>query len=197
MFMKTGESAKSIEGENLYQNRARKALPILVRQALANKPIYYSALARELNMPNPRNLNYVLGSIGQTLHEISVKWNDEIPPINCLVINKVTDLPGEGISWFVTDKSSFARLPRKQQRAIIDVELQRIYAYPRWREVLEYLGLEFKPNQDYSEFFTSSLKPRHGTGESPYHKKFKEFVSQNPSILGLPKSAGIGELEQN
>ena len=43
--METGEIAKSIEGEKLYKERARKALPLLVRQALANQPIFYSDLA--------------------------------------------------------------------------------------------------------------------------------------------------------
>lgn len=195
--METGEIAKSIEGEKLYQERARKALPILVRQALANQPIFYSDLAHELEMPNPRNLNYVLGSIGQTLQEISVEWKDEIPPINCLVINKNTGLPGEGIGWFITDKNSFGKLPRKQQRAIIDIELHKIYAYPRWRDVLKYLGLEYKENRDYSPLLNTLSKQRHGSGESPFHKQFKEFVSNNPQILGLPKSVGIGKLEQN
>lgn len=195
--METGEVAKSIEGKKLYQERSREALPILVRQALANQPIFYSDLAHELNMPNPRNLNYVLGSIGQTLQEISAKWNDEIPPINCLVINKATGLPGEGIGFFVTDKNSFAKLTRKQRRAIIDMELHKIYAYPRWRDVLKYLGLEYKVNRDYTSLFKASLNQRHGSGESPYHKQFKEFISKNPQILGLPKSIGFGEVEQN
>ncbi|MBP7687962.1 MAG: hypothetical protein KA765_08645 [Thermoflexales bacterium] len=195
--METGEIAKSIEGEKLYQKRARKALPLLVRQALANQPIFYSDLADELEMPNPRNLNYVLGSIGQTLQEISVEWKDEIPPINCLVINKNTGLPGEGIGWFITDKSSFAKLPRKQQRAVIDMELHKIYAYPRWRDVLKYLDLEYKENRDYSPLLNAVSKQHHSSGESPYHKRFKELVSKKPQILGLPKSVGIGELEKD
>jgi len=95
--METGEIAKSIEGEKLYQERARKALPLLVRQALANQPIFYSDLANELEMPNPRNLNYVLGSIGQTLQEISVEWKDEIPPINCLVMYPLKNSGGESL----------------------------------------------------------------------------------------------------
>jgi hypothetical protein len=195
--METGEVAKSIEGMKLYQERARKALPLLVRQALANQPIFYSDLAHELNMPNPRNLNFVLGSIGQTLKEISAEWNEEIPPINCLVINKNTRLPGEGIGWFITDKNSFAKLPRKQQRAIIDTELHKIYAYPRWHDVLQHLGLEYKSNRDYSSLRQTLSNQRYGSGESPSHKQFKEYISKNPSILGFPKSVGLGEVEQN
>jgi hypothetical protein len=52
-----------LSGSKLYQERARKALPLLVRQAKAEQPIYYSALAEYLDMPNPRNLNYVLDYI--------------------------------------------------------------------------------------------------------------------------------------
>lgn len=195
--METGEFVKSIEGKKLYQERARKALPLLVRQALANQPIFYLDLANELKMPNPRNLNYVLGSIGQTLQEISTEWKDEIPPISCLVINKDTGLPGEGVRWFITDKNNFAKLPRKQKRSIIDIELLKIYAYPRWRNVLKYLDLEYKENRDYSLLLNTLSKQRHGSGESPYHKQFKEFVSKNPQILNLPKSVGVGELEKN
>jgi hypothetical protein len=61
--------AKNIFGYELYQRRARVAFPILVRQADAKEPITYEALAAELGMPNPRNLNFVLanGSAHTTL----------------------------------------------------------------------------------------------------------------------------------
>jgi alkylated DNA nucleotide flippase Atl1 len=49
-----------LNGEKLYQKRAKTALPYLVRQAKAGQKIYYSDLAKEIGMPNPRNLNYVL-----------------------------------------------------------------------------------------------------------------------------------------
>jgi len=62
--MSTAKISAPISGEKLYQERARAALPLLVRQAQAGAPIFYSDLADELGMPNPRNLNYVLGSIG-------------------------------------------------------------------------------------------------------------------------------------
>lgn len=55
--METAQKAQPIWGSKLYQQRAQKALPILVRQAKARQSIYYSQLAQELGMPNPRNLN--------------------------------------------------------------------------------------------------------------------------------------------
>jgi hypothetical protein len=192
--MKKNGVAKTIGGKKLYQERARKAFPILVRQALANKYMSYSALADELGMPNPRNLNYVLGSVGRTLQKLSKEWGEEIPPINCLVLNKATGLPGEGIKSFVTDRKSFAKLPMKQKRVIIDAELHKIYVYPRWLKVLESLELEYSPKRNYSSLL--KINRRRGSGESRYHKQFKEFVSQNPQIFNLPKSVGNGNMEQ-
>ena len=83
-----------LKDEKLYIQRARQALPILVRQAMIGRPIFYSDLALELNMPNARNLNYVLGAIGNTLLEIGKEWGEKIPYLQSIVLNKATNLPG-------------------------------------------------------------------------------------------------------
>lgn len=67
MKNETAAISKNIQGDKLYQQRAREALPLLVRQASACETIYYQELADEMGMPNPRNLNYVLGSRSNTL----------------------------------------------------------------------------------------------------------------------------------
>src|SRR4029453_13966099 len=105
--METAKIAEPISGNKLYQQRARAALPILVRQAQVGTPILYSELASELGMPNPRNLTYALGSFGQAVKRLAKEWGKEIPLIQCLVINKNTGLPGEGLGWFITDKEDF------------------------------------------------------------------------------------------
>jgi len=53
-------SSDLISGEKLFLQRASTELPYLVRQARAGKPIYYSDLASEIGISNPRNLNYAL-----------------------------------------------------------------------------------------------------------------------------------------
>lgn len=133
--MSTATISEPISGDKLYQERARAALPLLVRQAQAGVPVFYSDLAEELGMPNPRNLNYVLGSIGQSLERLSKAWNEKVPPIQCLVVNKGTGLPGEGIGWFLVKKEDFAALPLRQKREIVEAELQHVYSYPRWGDV--------------------------------------------------------------
>mgnify|MGYP001129940790 CR=1 FL=1 len=193
--MGTGQAAEPVWGDKLYQKRARAALPILVRQAIANETIIYSDLAQEIDMPNPRNLNYVLGSIGETLKIVSTNWETDIPPINCLVINKNTQLPGDGVYVFVDDVNNYKNLSLNQKRDIVKKELVKIFTFSRWNEVLAYLDLPPAQNPDYSHHLRAIARGNYGVGESQAHQKFKEFVSKNPQVLGLPRSIAPGEVE--
>lgn len=190
--MKTGLNAKSMFGEEPYQIRARKALPILVRQAIAQKTIYYSDLAQEMDMPNPRNLNYVLGSVGQTLRELEKKWSQKIPMIQSIVINKNTKQPGEGIDEFLLDVD-FRNLPEKNKRILIKNKLQEVFLYEKWSKVLEELALE--PVQSDFSSLNKKASSFYEGGEGEEHKKLKNFVANNPALFNLPSSIAPGEME--
>lgn len=137
--MSTASVAEPKSGSKLYQERARRALPLLVRQAQSGRAITYKALAEELGMPNPRNVNYVLGSIGQTLALISAEWEVPVPRIQSLVVNKSTGLPGEGISEFMGGGSEYKDFPLGQRWRLVNAELGRVFAFHRWNEVLSAL----------------------------------------------------------
>lgn len=194
-MMDTAEVAEPLSGDKLYQQRARSALPLLVRQATASTPIIYEDLAHELKMPNPRNLNYVLGSIGKTLLNLTEHWDIEVPPIQCLVVNKNTRLPGEGIGWFITDLSHYKKLSNKQRRQVVDAELQKIYSFDKWSKVLSILGL--KPAQSDFKNLNKKASQFRGGGEGAEHKKLKKFVANNPVHFGLPASSAPGENEHS
>jgi hypothetical protein len=148
---KEDSSAASIlAGDSLYIQRAREAFPILVRQAIARQELVYSALADEMGMPNPRNLNYVLGAIGNAIKELSVEWGEDIPPLQCVVVNKFTGLPGEGVAWFITDFKDFKNQSAEQKKLLVGVELTRIFTYPEWDKVLAAFGLQ-APKPVYGE----------------------------------------------
>lgn len=190
----TGEKATPFTLENrLYHERARKALPLLVRQAEAGHTLSYSDLANELGMPNARNLNFVLGSIGETLNKLSESWHRHIPPIQCLVVNKETGLPGNGVTWFLTDKESYEKLPLSQKRAVVKAELSHIFAYPSWRQVLAAFDLQPVAPQ-YAVLIAEAASFR-GGGESENHRRLKEFVAHHPEIVGLPALSSQGEIE--
>lgn len=188
--MSTAEVSDSFDGDKLYQQRARKALPYLVRQALVGKTIFYSDLAEELSMPNPRNLNYVLGCIGTALIELSKQTDEDIPPIQCLVVNKETELPGEGIGWFIS-KEEFRKLSKKQKKVIVDSQLAKIYSYQDWLWVLDELEIEHPIFPKISE----PTQSKKGSGESQGHKQLKEYIANNPTVIGLTESWPKGEVE--
>lgn len=187
--METAEVSESFWGDKLYQQRAREALPLLVRQALVGEKIFYSQLANEMNMSNARNLNYVLGCIGSTLLELGEKHDLEIPPIQCLVVNKTTELPGEGIGWFISN-SDFRKLNKKQKKVVVDSQLAKIYAFPDWLKILKLLDLN---NPDFPEL--PMQEPRKGRGEGEAHKALKQYIAENPMVIGLSDSWPAGEVE--
>lgn len=127
-------------GEKLYQQRARKVLPLIVWYALNKKKIYYSDLAKEAMIPNPRNLNYILGCIGSALVELEDEWDADIPPIQCIVVNKATGIPGEGVAWFI-NKNKFNKFTPKQKEETLQKMSENVFLFKYWLEVLRYFKL--------------------------------------------------------
>jgi hypothetical protein len=174
-------------GQRLYQMRARQALPILIRQAASQKPIYYADLAAELDMPNPRNLNFVLGSVGATVNQLSATYRrlGEIPQIQSLVINQTTKLPGSGFEGFLAEIApNYSKLTFAEKRAYLDHYWQGIFAYPYWDDVLSILGLGKLSGSALMAI--EEAKRGLGTGgEGPEHLALKNFVQSNPTCVGF------------
>lgn len=179
-----------VKAEKLFIIRARMVLPYLVRQAKAGQTIYYSDLARFVNMPNPRNLDRVLGAIGMSLINFGKNRGIEIPPIQCLVINKQTELPGEGFNWFISQEE-YNNLNKTQRRIVINAQLAKIYTFPNWDWILKEFNLNPIPN-NLVNLLEQAKNMSGGTGESEAHKIFKDYIAANPSIFGLSSKIGTG-----
>lgn len=91
-------------------------------------------------MSNPRNMNYVLGSIGTSLGILSARWQERIPPLQVLAINHSDEMPGEGFAECVTDPAAYRTAPLYQRRRIIEALTAQVRAYPRWKDVLRECG---------------------------------------------------------
>lgn len=177
------------DGSKLYQQRAKNALPLLVAQAKAGNTITYGQLAREMDMPNPRNLNNVLGAVGDELKALSRTWGEEVPPITCLVLNKVKKSPQRGIGFHMPVEE-FKKLPRASQNAILH-ELDRdIWAYPRWDDVLRHFRLAPAVPAKSPQLEAIANKAKHGKGggETEDHRALKIYVKENPHVIGLPRN---------
>jgi len=169
-------------GNELFQQRARKTLPYLVRQAKAGQKRYYSDVAKEIGIPNARNLNHILGLIGDSLIDLGKIEKVQIPPIQCLVVSKSTELPGDGITYFISTKK-FNTLTKTEKHKVVNIQLTDIFTYKKWDWILMKLGLKpilFNLNKELQ-----NAKKYKSVGESIHHKKLKEFIANNPSVLGL------------
>jgi hypothetical protein len=187
----TASQCDNMFGGKLYQVRARSAFPLLVRQAESGKPIFYEALATELGISNPRNLNYVLGSIGTTLNELSRKrgWG-KIPQIQSLVINQNRRLPGHGFDGFLAERVGVYRgLSLGEKRAYLDAYWHEVYAYPYWADVLEACGLSQATTRIRDLVGRGKTGRSGGGGEGPEHKALKDLVAGSPDLVGLSLTA--------
>lgn len=187
----TASQCDNMFGGKLYQVRARSALPLLVRQAESGKPIFYEALATELGISNPRNLNYVLGSIGTTLNELSRKrgWG-KIPQIQSLVINQNRRLPGHGFDGFLAERvGEYRGLSLEEKRAYLDAYWHEVYAYPYWVDVLEACGLSQATTRIRGLVSRAKTGRSGGGGEGPEHKALKDLVAGSPDLVGLSLTA--------
>lgn len=145
-------------------------------------------------MPNPRNLNYVLGSVGQSLIELGERWQETIPPIQCLVINQTDKLPGEGFGWFMSNKADWRELSKRQRATLTQAVMQQIYAYPKWHAVLR--ALELAPVALNFTDLVNQVSNQMGGGESEDHRRLKEFVRHRPGLIGLANRHGPGVVEK-
>ena len=193
--MDTGEKTfeTDINGDELYQVLARKALPILVRQAKAQQTITYTDLADELEMLSRRDSDYnlwgkwgnILWEIGNALKKLEKILRRSIPLINVIIIRKDDLLPGKDIDIFLTDRDQFKNCSNKKEKRLLqDKYLQELYNFQDWDKVLLTLGLTPIEQKNIIPKFKPKKKSHGKGGESAEHKAFKEYISLNPQVLG-------------
>lgn len=198
--MEARSKIRKLRGDRKTQRYARKAFPVLVRQAFASEPMTYQQLAREIG-EHHRAIGRTLGVIGRALEDLSEEWNEEIPPIPALVVNKDRGVPGKGVAQFTSQPSDYKKGSLETKRAIA-LSLQKdVYSYGRWKEVLAHFDLPQPDDEIPSLPEARRLLERAGyesdsPAESEEHKRLKEVVAKNPEAIGLPANEyGHGEEE--
>ena len=96
------------KGKKWSDHIARYALPVLLGRAKAGKRVTYKELAHRIyelyGEPEPtsyRNYGHPPGKIGTTLEILETVWKSHIPPLNTIVVNQTTKLPGNGAYTFI------------------------------------------------------------------------------------------------
>lgn len=197
--MKSSLRTKTIWGNKPYHERARRAMPILVRQALAGQTISYSDLAQELGMPNPRNLNYPLAAISSEIVELNRRQGWETPAIAALVVHMHDGLPGEGFGLEDPRLARYRELSPSQRRRMIAAALADIFAYGRWADVLEALNLPqpLSAEQAYEigAEDTAVSEPAPEAMWAVETRQLKELIAANPALVDVRLGRAIGQVD--
>ena len=185
----------TINGEGEDCEKARRVLPILVRQAQAGWPTTYSDLERETGIAAWRGFDEPLGIIGEILEELRSVWQD-IPEINVIVHLKGQGIPGTGIAQFLD--SEYKKLSKNEKKARVKPEQERVFNFRLWDDILRKLRLKPLPRNspELAELRKKASEHRGGRGgEGEQHKALKEFVRQNPEKVGFKKALKSAKLE--
>ncbi len=188
----TKQGPKYIEAaeQGVFAKEARESLHQLVHHVLslqgrALTPITYEELAFRIGRLNKHGKGHghgmgkVLGVMGHTLQRLSGDWGEQVPMIQCLVVNKagpLRGLPDVGIKEFW---SGYKRWSREEKRDHVLQEYRRIENFgSRWNQVLAKLKLQpvAPPTHKQNRFGRG--------GESPEHRRLQEFVRRHPELVG-------------
>lgn len=185
-------------GSTWTDDTARKMFPILVWCAQNGKKITYGQLDAEMQRRKiGHHVNVVVyghpaGSIGNALAETEGETGAKIPPLNALLVNAQTGVPGSGCDYYL--KHHLEKVQRKpltpdQRRAMAEDTMKEVWSFQGWGALLD--RYEIKPLKGKIPALAikpKSRKPPSKGGwssepESKEHKLLKEWVAKNPKIL--------------
>lgn len=197
----------SLIGDDFTEVIARRILPLLVWCARSCRTMTYGEVDAEVvrrrwgKGASARAYQWPLGAIGDALIETGKERQTQVPPLNALVVNRRTGLPGHGFDYymkrFVSKKHRSRKLSEADRKAIVGEIHQEIYSFHLWEEILEEYGL--KPLKDKPKRkLTRRKKKRYGwssEGESDEHEALKKYVALHPSVVNLSRDFFPGEEE--
>lgn len=200
-------NAKQImeEGTSWTAVQARYALPILLLLAKTGQKLTYEDLDREIAQQNRRPVTPVLAVygrvleiIGRSLNQLSLEWQEEIPPLTILIFNKNSGNPSAGVNDFLKrylSKSGGERLTNNNRRAMIERATNAVHNYGRWDEVVSYFGITLPGTLSESDPIDLPSPPAMLGGESDAHLALKEYVAAHPELFAKYGQFSVGQLE--
>jgi hypothetical protein len=202
--MTQGTAARQllVLGERWTDTMAREALPILLWVAEHRRTITYKQLAEELEArtgePVKRRMTLYgkpAGKIGDALILLADEAGWDIPPLNAIVVNASTDLPGDGATYFIKQllhRDLRRNLAKGDAEALALAAVEAVQHYSDWKKVARALGVRrLTPVQALQESEPESEpirrpKPSPKAGsypESLQHKTLKLWAVQHPKFF--------------
>lgn len=201
---------EALLGDTWTKYTARTVLPLIVWCAKNGKTITYGRLDREIvergwgHHVMAVQYGHPAGTIGDALIETEEEWEDSIPPLNALIVNQATQLPGDGVNWYLEryaePEKHVDSMSLDEKRAIVEEIHADIFSYEYWDDLLEEYDMEpldegLNEDAQDDEVSKPSRGGWSGEGESEEHNNLKNFVANNPDVVGLEKNSNKGIVE--
>jgi hypothetical protein len=188
--------------DRLARRGARYALALLLQHIHHGyEPfVTYGAIARllETKLKIPRVFPTHIGSVAGTMMDLIEEEEAQAPLINALV-TRPNGIPGKGFGGYYNRRirregeRTWNKLPRGRKLEVVAEVRAEVRRYPGWDALYATLFGAAPPK---------APKPKHykerdgkpvdtdrpiGKGESPEHKKLKDWAVKNPAALGLAR----------
>lgn len=199
-----GEAARELlaAGGKWTDEMAREALPILLWAAQNNRTITYKQLAEELasrtREPVKRRMTLYgkpAGKIGDALILLAEETGWDIPPLNAIVVNAATELPGDGATYFIKRlllPSLRRDIVKGDAKALAEAAVNSVLNHTGWPQVAQALEvgkltpvqvlLATTPESDPIKRPAPSTQAG-GYPESAQHKALKRWAAANPAFF--------------
>ena len=186
-----------LDGGSWTKRTARAGFPILVEYARRRQEITYGEwndeiVRRKLGQESsPRVYGWPAGSIGDACKDYTTKTGIYVPPINLMVVNKYTRMPGPGANnyfrrYCLRHEIKSRRLNPHEKRALIDRAKKEIFDFPSWGDVLAACGLKETKSSRSKQKRRRPRRSGWSTGsESDEHKRLKQMIADAPALVGL------------
>lgn len=189
---------KALEGDRWTEEIARKMLPLLVWCAENEKRITYGQLDSELQRRGlGHHVNVVVyghpaGAIGDAMIETEQETGVKHPPINALIVNAKSGIPGSGCDYYITNHLQgrpTRDLSDDDRKSMAEDTFEEIWQFEGWRRVLADYGLQPLHGgipalmDEVTEPGAPVKSGWSNEPESESHRKLKEWVAAHPEVL--------------
>jgi hypothetical protein len=200
---------EALRGSGWTAVTARQMFPLLVWCAQQGKKITYGQMDTELQRRGwGHHVNVVVyghpaGAVGNACIEIEREIGEKIPPLNALIVNAKSGIPGTGCDYYLAtylDKNRSRSLTDAQRKAMAEETMEEVWRFQKWDEILNRCGLKPIRGDIPSLHSNSPKKTPRKRGwstepESAEHHALKKWVAENPQVLGSKITYGNGKTE--
>ncbi|HTJ96596.1 MAG TPA: hypothetical protein VL381_03940, partial [Rhodocyclaceae bacterium] len=187
-------------GNKWSHNIARLALPIVLWIAKKGLTITYKQLAEELCALHGEEIKqrmtvygWPAGRIGHAVEMLAIDWGEVIPPLNAVIVNAQTELPGLGADSFIKrylKRGLTRRLDSNNRKEIIKNIIESVHDYPHWDAVAKYFQVKIPRSvsvldiENQAPIRLPKVSAMMGGGpETIEHKNLKKWAVANPEMF--------------